>query len=258
MNGASGTSDIEGKAARVAASEAGAERVSTPMDTNEDRQIRVYSCVLVVKNLISGPHSSLFVLLVADVFHPLNHFSVQSLLNGDMRHRRRRTCAMPVFFARRKPDHIARSNFFDRSAFALRPTKARRDDQRLTERMRMPGSAGTRFERDARATNTCRIRRLEQRINAHTAGKPISRSLARRLRSGSFYFHISFSTPSSAFQRFSSPLFRDRAYLSAEKLVGSMKYRSIWSTSGPLASDSAFTFCHSGSAWKAAQFFSAS
>ena len=49
MNGASGTSDIEGKAARVEASEAGAERVSTPMDTNEDRQIRVYSCVLVVE-----------------------------------------------------------------------------------------------------------------------------------------------------------------------------------------------------------------
>ena len=46
--------------------------------------------------------------------------------------------------------------------------------------------------------------------------------------------------------------------LSAEKLVGSMKYRSIWSTSGPFASDSAFTFCHSGSAWKAAQFFSPS
>jgi hypothetical protein len=33
MNGASGMSDIEGKAARIAASEAGVERVS--MDTND-------------------------------------------------------------------------------------------------------------------------------------------------------------------------------------------------------------------------------
>lgn len=47
-------------------------------------------------------------------------------------------------------------------------------------------------------------------------------------------------------------------YWRGEKLVGSMKYRSIWSTSGPFASDSAFTSFHSGSAWKAAQFFSAS
>src|SRR5437660_1064744 len=48
MNGASGPSDIEGKAARVAASEAGAERVST---LRKRAQIRVYSCPLVVENL---------------------------------------------------------------------------------------------------------------------------------------------------------------------------------------------------------------
>ncbi len=47
-------------------------------------------------------------------------------------------------------------------------------------------------------------------------------------------------------------------YCRAEKLVGSMKYRSMWSTSAPFASDCALTSFHSESAWKAAQFFSAS
>src|SRR6266851_9974997 len=40
-------------------------------------------------------------------------------------------------------------------------------------------------------------------------------------------------------------------YLSPEKLVGSIKYLSIWLASAPLISESAFTFCHSGSAWNA-------
>src|SRR5437667_9500643 len=109
---------------------------------------------------------------------------------------------MPVFFTRREPDYIAWPDFLDRSAFALRPPKAGHDDQRLTKRMRMPCGTSTRLESDPRAANTRGLGRLEQRINPHSAGKPISWSFARRLRSGSFYFHISFSTSSSAFQRF--------------------------------------------------------
>src|SRR6516164_3229583 len=42
--------------------------------------------------------------------------------------------------------------------------------------------------------------------------------------------------------------FRALSQFRAEKLVGFTKYRSMWLTSGPRASDSAFTFCHSGSA----------
>ena len=75
----------------------------------------------------------LLVLLIADVFHPLNDFSIQSLLNGYMRHRRSRTCAMPMFLLRPKPDHITWPDFLDRTALALNPPKTRRDDQRLTE-----------------------------------------------------------------------------------------------------------------------------
>ena len=58
------------------------------------------------------PRLASAILLIADVFHPLNDFSVQSLLNGYMRHRRSQTCAMPVFLTRCKPNHIARPDFY--------------------------------------------------------------------------------------------------------------------------------------------------
>src|SRR5438105_10791165 len=115
-------------------------------------------------------NSSLSVLLVADFFHPLNWFAVERLLNGDMSHGGCRRRAMPMFLARRKPDDIAWPDFLDRSALALRPADAGRDDQCLTEWMCMPGGAGTRLKRDACATNTCRFGCLEQRVNAHPAG----------------------------------------------------------------------------------------
>jgi len=86
-----------------------------------------------------------------------------------------------MLLVRREPDNITRSDFLDRSAVALRPPKARRDNQRLAEGMRMPGSPSTRLERDACATYTRRFRRLEQRIYAHPTGEPVSRSFRRRL-----------------------------------------------------------------------------
>src|SRR6266542_452099 len=97
------------------------------------------------------------VLFVANLFHPLDQFSVQRFLNGNVRHRGRWRSAVPMLFTRRKPDHIARPDFLDRSALALRPSKTRRDDQRLTEWMCVPCGACTRLERDACATNTRRF-----------------------------------------------------------------------------------------------------
>src|SRR5438876_6076530 len=101
------------------------------------------------------------ILLITDVFHPIDHLAVERFLNGDMRHCRRRRSAMPMFFARREPYYIARPNFLNRAAPTLNPPKAGRDDQRLTEWMCMPGGAGTRLERDACTTNTRRFGCLE-------------------------------------------------------------------------------------------------
>ena len=98
------------------------------------------------------------VLFVADFFHPIDRFAVQRFLNRDMSHRGRRRSAMPMLFTGRKPDHITGPDFLDRAASALRPTKTGRNDQRLTEWMRMPGGASTRLERDVCATHARRFR----------------------------------------------------------------------------------------------------
>src|SRR6185503_6298554 len=66
---------------------------------------------------IVSPSSVLF---VGDVFEPIDGFPIQLFLHGDVRHRRRRRRAVPVFFVRRKPDDVPRSNLFNGSAPALR------------------------------------------------------------------------------------------------------------------------------------------
>src|SRR5205809_7087397 len=90
----------------------------------------------------------------------------------------------------RKPDHVARPNFFHPPFPPLRPSKAGRNDQRLTQWMRMPGSAGTELKRDACATNACRFGRFEQRVTTNCPGNPIGRTLVGILRTRSFYLHL--------------------------------------------------------------------
>ena len=114
------------------------------------------------------------IFFVSNFLHPLDHFAVQSLFNGDVRHRGRRCGAVPMFLVRRKPDDIARADLLDRPTFTLRPTKAGGNNQRLTERMRMPCGASTGLKRHARATDACRFSRFEQRIDAHSSREPIS------------------------------------------------------------------------------------
>src|SRR5436305_5496358 len=107
---------------------------------------------------ISSQPSTSPILLVGNVLHPLNHFAVQRLLNGDMRHHGRRRRAVPMFFARRKPNYVACTNLFNFTALALRPPGTCGDDQRLTEGMRMPGGARTWLECHACAAHARRFR----------------------------------------------------------------------------------------------------
>ncbi len=55
-------------------------------------------------------------MLVADLFHPLDGFTVEMFLNGDMRHTRGCRGSMPVFLTRRDPDNITLPDFFDLTA----------------------------------------------------------------------------------------------------------------------------------------------
>src|SRR5437016_2960955 len=125
--------------------------------------------------------SSLTVLFVADFFHPVHDLAFEGFLNGDMSHGCGRRSAMPMLQAGREPDHIARTNFLDQTSFALHPTQAGGDNQRLTQRMGVPCCASPRLERDtgSRCARGCMC--LEQRIYADCAGKPIGWSFAGRL-----------------------------------------------------------------------------
>src|SRR5213594_914673 len=60
-----------------------------------------------------------FVLLVADLFHPVNCFAVELFLNGDMRNGSGWRSTMPVLLTGREPYDVTGSNFFDRASPAL-------------------------------------------------------------------------------------------------------------------------------------------
>src|SRR5215218_8988328 len=80
-------------------------------------------------------------------------------------------------------------DFLDRSALSLGPAEPRRDDQRLTKRMRVPRGARARLERDMSAGYARRIARLEQRVDAHWASEIIRWSLGGRPRAASCDLH---------------------------------------------------------------------
>src|SRR5436190_2930248 len=135
--------------------------------------------------------TSRIVLFVADLLHPVDRLAVELLLNRDVRHRRCRRRPMPVLFASREPDDVAGTNLLDGTAPSLRASTTRRHDERLTERMRVPGRSRAWLERHPRAGAAHRGRRLEQRIDPDRPCKPVAGSFAGWLRTDSFNFHRS-------------------------------------------------------------------
>ena len=64
------------------------------------------------------------ILLVADLFEPLDDLTVERFLNGDVAHAGRGGAAMPVFLARRTHHHIAGADLAFRPVPALHPAAA--------------------------------------------------------------------------------------------------------------------------------------
>src|SRR5262249_50824593 len=129
-----------------------------------------------------GRHSPrVVVLLVADMFHPVHSFSIEPLLNRDVGQGGGGAGAVPMLLAGREPDHIAGTDFFDRTVPSLRESVACRHDQRLSEWMRVPGRAGTGLERHTGADDACRVGGLDERINPDDAGEVFGWTLARGL-----------------------------------------------------------------------------
>jgi hypothetical protein len=123
------------------------------------------------------------------MLHPVHHFAVEHFRDGNVRHRRCRRRTVPVLVVRRTPDDIAGADFLDRPAFALRPADARRDDQRLSERMRVPCGARAGLERDNRPADAGGVGALKGRVYPDIAGELFRRSLDGRLRTASHDFH---------------------------------------------------------------------
>src|SRR6266487_2781058 len=84
-----------------------------------------------------GPSPGL-ILLVANLLHPVDGLAVEPLLNGNVRHGGGCRGAVPVLLARREPDHVARPDFLDRAAPALRQAAAGGHDQGLAQRVGVP------------------------------------------------------------------------------------------------------------------------
>src|SRR5438067_1924594 len=120
----------------------------------------------------------LAVLFVADLLHPVNRLAVESLLNGDVCHGGDRCGPMPVLLPWREPNHIPRTNVFNRASPALCPTTASRHNQSLAQRVGVPCGSSTWLERDTGPDRACRVGSLEEGVNTDHAGKVLNWSFA--------------------------------------------------------------------------------
>src|SRR5439155_11906944 len=133
----------------------------------------------------------LLVLFAADLLHPAHDLAVEFFLDGEVRQRAVWRGPVPRFLSGRAGDYIPGMNLFDGTSPALHEATTRRHDERLTQRMGVPGRAGSRPERDVRTMRTTRSRCLEQRLDTHLAADPFRRPFALGSRSTSLDFHVS-------------------------------------------------------------------
>jgi hypothetical protein len=94
-----------------------------------------------------------------------------------------------MLLSRGEPNHISGVNFLYRTAFPLSPPATCRDNQCLSERMRMPGGTRSRLKGDAGTSNERRVGCLKERVNTDSSGKPVCRTFAGRLRTNAFDVH---------------------------------------------------------------------
>ena len=124
------------------------------------------------------------------MFHPIDKNPVDSFCYGDVCHGGYGCRSVPVPVVGWAPNHVARSDFDRRFTFALCPATTGGDDQRLPERMCVPGCAGAGLEGNVPAGHAARCRRDDQGVSAHIAGEIVCRGLLRGLRSGAYYFQF--------------------------------------------------------------------
>src|SRR5436309_8153750 len=95
---------------------------------SRDLQIAAPKFALLHFVLLFGARAGL-VLLVGDLFHPVDRLAVELLHNGDVRHGRDCRGAVPMLLTRRAPDHVTGADLSDRASPALNQAAPSRDDQ---------------------------------------------------------------------------------------------------------------------------------
>lgn len=110
-------------------------------------------------------------------------------LNSGMCHRAWRAGPMPMLLIRFEPDHIARPDFFNRAAPLLHSADAGRDDQRLPERMRMPGGSRAGLKGNTCTARTRGIGCLKKRVDPHCSREVLRGAFSGGPRTASFNFH---------------------------------------------------------------------
>src|SRR3954468_2912356 len=145
--------------------------------------------VPLVFTITCGMASPCSVLLVGDVFKPVHGLAIELLLHRDVRHRRGGRGTVPVFFAGCEPHDVTWANLFDGSAPALDPARPGGHDQRLAERMGVPGGARAGLECHGRTRSSGGSGGLKQRIDTDGGGKPVTGSFRGRLRTCSSDLH---------------------------------------------------------------------
>jgi len=87
-----------------------------------------------------------------------------------------------MVLSRLEEDSVAGADLLDRAALALAAADALGDEDRLAERVRVPGRAGARGEVDARRGGAGRCFGHRDGIDVDVAGEPVLRALHRRHR----------------------------------------------------------------------------
>jgi hypothetical protein len=107
-----------------------------------------------------------------------------------------------VLFARLEEHDIAGPDFFDRTAFALHPSKAGCHDQRLSQRVGVPRRPGSRLEGHRACSGATGVIRGEEGIDADCPGKPFSGAFGGRLAAVACDLHeVSFPASLRAVER---------------------------------------------------------
>src|SRR5262249_38611588 len=99
--------------------------------------------------------------------------AIERFLGGDMNHAGGRRSAVPMLFVRRDPHDVAGFDLAHFAAPALHPARSRNHEQRLSERMRMPGGAGAGLEAHQARAHARRRRRLDDRLLPYGASEAV-------------------------------------------------------------------------------------